>query len=325
MVMRSKTLAPFALLSVGCSTLLGGLEEGTARDGGAAAASSEPSDAASGACPGLRGARHRIPFTVHHTGAPVRSFQVLLTPRLADHIAVGRMRADARDLRATLGDGTTTAAHWVESLGDGDLARVWVRVDLAYGDTNGFLYFDGEHAFDAASMTDTFVAGVLDDTGFTRDDSWHRLHDRAPDEPPASSTNEWSVSVADGAATLRLVRNANLNGSMAGICQTAYFPGGSSYVIGFDGDVTIADNGQAYVWLDGLRGTWLWTSSTVGRHRAETKPILAGTNTICFAVSVGDGPNGQGAEATYSKVHVRRVADVDPVVTLRDAEPAPCP
>jgi hypothetical protein len=235
------------------------------------------------------------------------------------------MRADLGDLRITSSDGVTVLPHWIQS-GTGAITTVWTRLDLGEGTTSAWLYYGSDTAVDVSSPNRTFAPGIVDDPGFDRDDAWFRAHEDMSDAP-ASRTNEWSATLGGGKATVRLVRGSDDDAAFAGICQTVLFPGGSSYRIALDLNITLADHAQTRFAFGGLGGPVAWATPTdqIGFLPAmETGPIDPGTKTVCLTVAVESSTVGQGVEATFSGLRVRRAVRPEPTAEVAVLEESAC-
>lgn len=312
----------------GCASVLGGLEEGAPRSDVSAGPSARlDPPPPPGHCQGwLAGLRYRVPLRVSHRGAAVPGYQVPLHLDTSALIAAGKLRADAADLRVTTSDGVTLAPHWLQGGPTTSDTTLWLRLDLDSESRSAWLYYGLPTAAPASSLSMTFMTGVIDDPSFARADTWLRYY-AGPTEPPVSRTNEWSATFADGRATLRIVRQANVNGAVAGICQTLLFPSGSSYRVASDVGVAFADRGAVAVTAGGVGGEPLWETGVAGPGplAAETRPIEPGTKTLCLGVRLEGSNVGQGIEATYARPRVRRWLPDDPHAERAGDEEERCP
>jgi hypothetical protein len=320
-----------AIAAGGCASLLGGLDEGStvSTDAGADVPSNDAATHDARCDAWLAGFRYRTPLVVEHVGAAISGYQVKLSLPTAALIAAGKLRADAADVRVTSADGVTLLPYWIQDGIGTSSITLWTRVDLEAGTNRAWLYYGSEAAADHGSLAATFASGIVDDPSFDRSDAWVRAHEDTSNKP-ASRTNEWSVSLVDGKATVRIFRGSDTDGALAGICQTMLFPGGSSYRFVFDIDVTLADHGSTRVAHGGLGAVTVWRSliGQIGFLPAqETADLAPGTRSVCLAVNVEGEPVGQGVEATFSAPRVRRVTKPEPTVALPGAEleAAGCP
>jgi hypothetical protein len=316
---------------LGCASLLGGLEDGTAPpvarlDAADGVESGEDGAQRDGCISWLGSFRYRVPLLVHLTGPAVGGYQVNVRVPTSSLVAAGKLRADGADLRVTTADGVSTVPHWLESGVGSDSTSLWTKLDLDQGETTAWLYYGSADAPDVSSMTKTFVSGVLDDPTFDRRDAWDAFHDGIDTVLP-SSTNAWSVALAHDAATIRIVREATPHSARAGICQSVLFPSGSSFHLVFGVNVTIADHGNAAVTLGGLNGDVIWRipPNEIGVHsNVESGAIAPGTETLCLVAYAFDSDVGQGAEATYSGLRVRRYVTPEPHVDAVGTEQEGC-
>lgn len=313
----------------GCASVLGGLDEGTSSsdpssDGGPSPAMADTADR--GGCRAwLAPFRYRVPLIVTNEGPAVAGYQVKVVLPTSALVASQKLQPGGVDLRVTAADGVTVLPYWIESV-SGGTTILWTRVDVAHGATAAWVYYGNAEAVQTSSLSRTFVAGVVDDPSFDRNDAWAAFHDGFEAKAP-SSTNEWSVSLSHDAALLRIVRGANPNTTRAGICQSMLFPSGSQYRFLFDVNITLSDVGNAVVTRGGLEGEEIWISlqGTIGRHfGVESLPIASGISTLCLLVSAINGDEGHAAEATYSNVHVRRYIDPEPTVGQVGPEQESC-
>lgn len=318
-------------MGIGCAPLLGGLEEGTTSASSADAGRDAPSIDGSAHDPRcdswLGGFRYRMPLVVKHDGPAITGYQARITLPTSALVASGKMRGDGADLRVTAADGITVLPHWIEGGIGTEATTLWTRVDLAEGSSAAWLYYGNDRAPDRSSSSSTFASGIIDDPFFDRQDAWYRARSEASPELP-SRTNEWSATLGGGKATVRLVRGAAQEAGLAGICQTMLFPDGSSYRLALDLNITLADHGSARLSFDGLGGASLWSTPTgeIGLLQNKETPDLApGTRTICLAVNVEGDPVGQGAEATFSALRVRRTTEPEPIVEPQGGEEVGCP
>jgi hypothetical protein len=311
----------------GCASLLGGLEEAAPpADAGRETAEADGGETDARCGEGLAGFRYRVGVVVKHSGPAIRDYQVKLTLPTSSLVASGKMRADGADIRVTTGDGITALPHWIEGgLGTNE-TTVWTRLDLTGAGATAWLYYGSEHATDESSLSRTFASAIVDDPQFDDGDAWYRAHED-PSGRPSSTTNEWSATLGSGKATVRLISPGAALGNLAGICQTMFFPGGSSYRFAFDLNVTLADHGSARLAFDGLGGAvgWSTTIGALGHFAGESTPFAAGPRTVCFAVVVEDDPVGRGVEGTFSGLRVRRVTQPEPTVVVNDVEEDGCP
>jgi hypothetical protein len=307
-----------ALCTFGCSALLGGLDEANTRSG------TDASAPASRCGAWLEGFRYRVPLEARGVEA-VEKYQVKVMVDTARLVASGKMRKDGADLRITSGDGTSVVPYWIEGGIGTEATVVWTRLDLAVKATPLFLYYGQADATDRSSLSETFEQGVIDSPAFDRPEAWPAMHiGRDPFTP--SRTNEWSAVFGPGTATVRIVRPGAPNGAGAGICQTALFPAGSKHRLVLDTDVTLADHGGASMWLDAMNADpWKNTYGVLGVMAGVESPVIdPGVRTLCLGVRIEGGPNGQAAEATYSKLRVRRWVPNEPQVAPAGAEQS-CP
>jgi hypothetical protein len=310
--LRLLAFLPFAVCAA-CATVLGGLEEGTSREARDAGSDAALVDASS--CAWLANFDRRVSLTVRSEVVPLFGHQVRLALDTSALVAAKQVRADLADVRITTSDGTTTVPHWVESGANTAQTTLWTRLDLADRETKAYLYFGDPSATDASSKRDTFVDGVLDDEDFAGTNAWTAYLSR--DFGPESSTNQWSTEVADGGARVRYVRGYDPDDDVLGLCQLAYFPAGAAYVLTFDLQVALADRTSATIFLVDPSKDTLFISprSAIGTWLgAETTAIHPGTQTICLGGRGYGTDVGGGIDATFSRLRVRRVADVEPTV-----------
>jgi len=98
------------------------------------------------------------------------------------------------------------------------------------------------------------------------------------------------------------------------------FPAGSSYRLSFDVTIALADHASALLTLGG-DGLWASPANAIGEFLGrEPAAIAPGTKTLCLAVGVEGADVGQGVEATYSRLRVRRFVSPDPSVELAGLE-----
>jgi len=318
MVVRTAIASSLCTLA-GCALVLGGLPEGTSREEDAGAPAT---DASRRRC-WLEGHAFRTTFEIDHRGPSVTGYQVKLVLPTASLIAAGKMRADAADLRVTLANGTSIIPHFVEGGPETGTMTLWARVDLAASRDELHVYYGKSEATGTSSLRDTFVTGVIDDLGFEEKDAWQSFH-RGFESDPVTRTNEWSATLEDGKARLRIVRKFATNGAAVGYCQTVAFPAGSNYQLHADLDVLFIDKGDAHITSDRDQvDLWCGTcngNQHPGHYDAATRLIASGTKTLCFMVGCAASDRGQGIDVTFSRIRLRRVIDPEPRVIARGIE-----
>jgi len=290
-----------------CATVLGGLDEGAARSD-AGTARDTATDAGGAACPGwLGGFRFRSPWVVQ-SSSDVRDVQVRVVIDTQALMASGDLRSDGADMRITAADGVTVAPHWVEGgLGTRETV-LWTKLDLSAAGVRFYLYGGSSSAADTSSIEATFVQGAIESPSFDRPSVWPATATGFAGLP--SRNNEWSAVFGDGAVTMRVIRQPDPNGAMAGVCQTVLLPAGAKYSLDFDANVRLADHGVASVWLDGMAGTSLWFSppEVTGPVRgASFRSLDPGLRTLCLGVNTV-APDAQGVEVVYTRPRLRRLA-----------------
>lgn len=299
-----------AALTLSCSALLGGLEEGTARrsdtpDAGAPAAPPPPLDASTCIAPWLEGYAYRTPFTVENDGPPVGGYSVALgldTKRLVDE---GRMRADGADIRLVAPDGSV-APHWVASGINGEATHLWTKVDVPSGTSHLLLYHGKPDAEPSASLASTFVEGIVANGHFDLGS--------APWVSFTPSDGTYKLEIGSGIARISVQRDPSTSATALGFCQRVVFPeGGHRLVFDHDG----RDAGRAYLtfWVGGIGGKPIWRGEDTYGPRAdeETDVVPGGETELCFGIDLpASAPYRQGLTAEVWNVRVRVAPPLEP-------------
>lgn len=314
--MSVRSLAAALVCSVaGCADVLGGLDEGRARDAGATSASiGDGSVEATSCSPWLPGLRHRVAFDVVNAGPePLEGFAVRLALDTRAPIEAGRMRPDVADLRVTGADGRTLLGHFIQGRPGGNATVVWAKLDLAPGPNRLFVYYGGDAATRRASMADVFFEGIIDNPSFDAGNApWQAIR-------PLHG-GDAQLAMGEGRATIAMTRSAATDASPAGFCQLVAFPAGRRYRLVFDSSVPRHSRGLAAIWVGGLEGRMIW-SSTGGRgirRGIDTGPIDPGTTWLCIGgVALPNGNTDLSVE--FRNLRVRSYAEHDPLSGL----PAP--
>jgi len=308
-------LCGLALASWGCATILGGLEEGTARDAGASDASA--SDAPLARCPAgwLDGYAHRVAFDVAST-APLDDHSLRLGLETKSLIAQNKMRADGSDIRVTMAGTGQVLPHYLEAGLGGDATTLWTKARLVPGENRLFLYYGRQAAEQTSSVRDTFLDGILKNASFDQGTSpWIAY-------PPAGG-GAVTLTITDGRAIIALERS-NAPENAFGFCQSVVFPAGRSYRLLLDARVIDAASAELVVWRDGIGGPSVLTLPLASVHRAiETSEISPGPTLLCFGGRVASAIR-QVFHAEVANLRVRAFASVDPIATPPSREES-CP
>ncbi|MBX3232369.1 MAG: DUF2341 domain-containing protein [Labilithrix sp.] len=328
MVIRALALAAaFTLASLGCATVLGGLDDGAPRDAGAeieveAGTDATPAPAPAPTCAWLGGFAHRVPLRVEHTGPRVAGYQVALA--LPASLAA---KPDGADLRPTLADGVTRVPYWIEPDGAGAAKKLWMRVDLEERPIDLWLYYGAPSAESEASRDATFVRGAIENPTFDGPRGWTTFDSHES----TTSTDQRSVTIADGKASFWMARQPDPNGATIGACQRASFASGSRYRFLFDLTLTVTEHAgvtifsgelepSSVVWW--LPGTNLHAPARVAH--LQSGPFDEGVRTVCLVASTVGGAHGTAIGAELSNLRVRRWLDGDRIATIVGPAEASC-
>lgn len=104
--------------------------------------------------------RYRENFRVlERSGAPLSSYQLLVTFDSASPIRLGRMKADCSDVRFANSDGSSPLPYWIEGGCNTAVTKAWVRLPYlaARAVKNIYLYYGNPAAGPGASGEKTFL------------------------------------------------------------------------------------------------------------------------------------------------------------------------
>jgi hypothetical protein len=301
-----------ALAAVGCASLLGGLDEGSARR-------DEPADAAAPEAaadvPGkpsswLEGFAYRVAFAIEsRETVALAGYTTAVGLETRALIAAKKMRADGADIRVTKSDGTSVVPHWIQSGLNGEATRLWAKLDLPPGTSTVYLYYGNESAPATASLRDAFVEGVIANGAFDEGTSpWT--------ETPATNGGVSTLRIAGSRAQLALARTVGAPvASSIAWCQAVTFPPGHVYRLVFDATTLHLEVGQVEIWTGPPGGHAVWTHAVgVGRQAGiDSDRIDPGATQVCVGVTVRASPGPQAASAEFENVRVRLFAEHDPI------------
>lgn len=308
----------------GCAPLLGGLDDGAPRDGGAVDASpaAPRADVTAGdaACSAwLDGFRYRVRFDVD-SAAAAREHSLAVSLNTRRLVAANKLRSDGADLRVTGPDGTSVVPHWIESGLGGEATIVWTKVDLAPGANGLYLYYGNLTATDTASLDETFVPNIIANAQFQSGSAPWAVE---------GQTNGVTPNLAIEPGRARVAFDGGLTEPWAvGLCQTVTFPPGDRYRLVFDNDRHDLPNARFIVWVRGVGGTRVWTSAEpVGPERGlRSDAIEPGTTRLCVGGASVPTPIviGHAVNGSFSNLRVARYAEVEPVAGMAGREETGC-
>jgi hypothetical protein len=299
------------LAAVGCAELLGGLDEGSAREADAVddAAVAEVGGDVTRASPWLEGFAHRVAFTIDSAEpAPLTGFATRLGLATRGLIAANKMRGDGADIRVTNGDGTTVVPHWIQSGLNGEATTLWAKLDVPAGQSRAFLYYGNPGAPAVSSLRDTFVDGVIANASFDNGTSpWT--------EAPPTNGGQSTLLLHDRRAEVKLVRPPAMGESSVGWCQFVTFPPGGPYRVVFDASTLLIDAGEAAIWTGGAGGHPVWRRSIGVGHESgiDSDRIDPGAVLLCLGVTVHASAGPQAMAVEFENLRVRLFAEHDPV------------
>jgi hypothetical protein len=317
---RVLLLVPLAL---SCAPILGGLEEGQARDAGAVDAapirSKAPACDAGGWLPGFG---YRVPVAIMVEGdAGLPAFSTQIGLGLDDAIAAKKARADLADLRVTAADGTTIAPHYVTSATGARAIRLWAKLDLSVGENDAFIYYGNDDASSTSDRAAALIDGIVRNPRFDQGNApWFTSN--------PTSGGVANFSLPSGAASVEFARDGAATESAFGWCQSVVFPPGRSYRLGLRVLVSALFNAIPRITVGGTTGTVVWSESNgVGasvERSIETGPIEAGTTILCLGGVALPGDGAQRLKASYSDLYVRAFHDPEPLADAPGNEERAC-
>lgn len=308
--MRSFGVSAVVIVS-GCSEVLGGLPESTARD--AAPSRSESVDASAAApCDGwLPGFRHRVRVEIVNDGDTAledHAVRLALDTRAATER--GAIRPNGNDLRVARAGSSAVLPSLLQGRLRGAATVLWVRSDLARGPNELFLYYGADDSSVAAPRGDVFFDGIVANAAFDVGSApWTAR--------PPTRGGEARLAIADRRATVTLTRPIDQGPpSMTGWCQRVTFPPARRYRLVFDAVIAQQRAAFAAIWVGGFEGRTIWSSDDArGAFRAiDSELIEPGTTWLCLGAVVRTNPSeAQVVTVEFGELRVRSYADVEPI------------
>lgn len=311
---RAFVSAALGAHAISCARLLGGLDEGEARDAGL---ESRAQDAASDAgiatpdCgPWLDRTSHRVAVEIANAGPALSQYPLRISIPTRGAVAGGRMRSDGADLRVTQADARTIIPHAIQRSAGGDATLLWVRPDLGPGRDRLFVYYGDPSSASTADPRSVFVEGVIKNGRFDMGTvPWFSQQSTGSETP--------TFRVTGGGAEIHFERQGPMTEASFAWCQRTTFPRSRLRIV-FDFELSSSEGGAAMrVWLGGFGGPMIWNTRATGVFSSvETNTFEAaeGETSLCVGVTHFASPSAirRRVDARIADIRVRPSAAIEP-------------